>query len=146
MAKVLSIIIRAQPPNPAIPARLVPKPQHRVNLPPSVAATATARLSHGPFRPSAAFASWPELVGLFGQWWKKREIPHDVEPDDWGVQDGSPPSYNRRKTAGPTRGLSLTEFDSAIEEMEDQMEELSAYRCYSEHAVGLGAGRLTIPR
>ncbi|KAF2493376.1 hypothetical protein BU16DRAFT_78349 [Lophium mytilinum] len=53
---------------------------------------------------------------------------------------GSPPAYNRRKTAGPTRGLSLTEFDSAIEEMEDQMEELAAYRRYSEHAVGLGAG------
>ncbi|KAF2499123.1 hypothetical protein BU16DRAFT_535518 [Lophium mytilinum] len=53
---------------------------------------------------------------------------------------GSPPSYNRRKTAGPTRGLCLTEFDSVIEEMEDQMEDLSAYRRYSEHAVGVGAG------
>ncbi|KAF2812501.1 PSP1-domain-containing protein [Mytilinidion resinicola] len=53
---------------------------------------------------------------------------------------GSPPSYNRKKTAGPIRGLSLTEFDSAIEEMEDQMEELSYNRRYSENVAGLGAG------
>lgn len=56
---------------------------------------------------------------------------------------GSPSPYARRKTAGPTRGLSLTEFDSAIEEMEDHMEELqqAAYgRRYSEQTTGLGAG------
>ncbi|KAF2804201.1 uncharacterized protein BDZ99DRAFT_525792 [Mytilinidion resinicola] len=53
---------------------------------------------------------------------------------------GSPPSCSHKKTAGYIQGLSLTELNYAIKEMEDQMEELSYNRRYSENVAGLGAG------